>query len=163
LSSGGRGGERKKVPPKKGLGGIEREKEKRRDEEKESLLARIGWFSLPIVRFQLKLAAELEARLSGLTPSDSRSSGSEPKDFILKDPSAQSWLPDNSTLNTQTMPGLSMSGGGSGPILDEIGSVPAVNPDGTEWDFGDLFVVPAHWPKNLPSPCESTQVYQHSC
>lgn len=135
------------------LGGkaLEREKEKRRDEEKESLLARI---------------AELESRLAKMSPSvpspqqerqtsfsstsyntpESANSKSRPQQTISED-----FMPLDSTFTNQ-------SGFSTQQWQDEswnYASAPAstfADTNTANFDIAGLFLVPANWPPGLPSP-----------
>jgi hypothetical protein len=113
----------------------------------------------------LIVVAELESRLAGLTPTDSngRSSSGQmnPGDLL-----GQPWLSGEPAFDvSQAIPTTSVNGA-SGPMLQNLDGETADNPMagmGTEFDFGDLFLVPANWPKNLPSPCQSLQPVWTPC
>ena len=146
------GEERKKTASKKGVRGVEREKETRRDEEKDILLARIGQLLHQLKSYaSLTEVAELESRLSALTPPGSGSSGEKSRGDS-GDPTTKTWIMGDPDLGSQD---ISMNAAVQGlfegaEILPAFNSPTGVGPD---WDFGNLFLVPTHWPRNLPSPC----------
>ena len=103
------------------------------------------------------MIAELEGRLTVLTPPESTSSGSQSKEVNRASGASggQWWAPNDwsntPNPNTEDL----VVNDETVPIIPSLGSAANIdNPITTDWDFGSLFLVPAYWPKNLPSPCE---------
>ncbi|ORY29350.1 hypothetical protein BCR39DRAFT_532444 [Naematelia encephala] len=148
-SDGGRprdsDGARKKSSGKRiGETDYRREKDIRREEEREQLLARI---------------ADLESRLAGMTPSNSSASssrGAQPARVTAQANNAQVWVSDFETGgagNVTGAPGATGQVGSSSMWVPETTGDTLPNQNATpDWDFGGLFMVPLDWPKNLPSP-----------
>ena len=155
--------------PKRLERNLQREKDRRRDEDKETLLARI---------------AELEARLGGAAighrstePSRSGSSLAS-KSVGLESGASDRWMSEQPQMgypverktkaSDRTFNEWDVRQKEQNTSVDEVGfqvgldgsnstgnaSVADVGMD-PEWDFTSLFLLPAQWPKNLPTPCES--------
>lgn len=98
--------------------------------------------------------AELESRLSALTPTDSGSSGEKSRG-ISRDYTAQMWSMGDPGFS---LPDISMNAAGQGLFEGAADKLPASNSPSSvdpDWDFDNLFLVPLNWPRNLPSPCTS--------
>ena len=141
---------------------LEREKEKRRDEEKDSLLARIGMSGMRRRGSErMLMSAQLEARLEALSSSDR--SASQPASSHQANTSMQQSPNGWGDVSTNISPVVNASKGYTPPLQATVEDIsPLVEPTAlnpalpntSEFDFGNLFMVPAHWPYGLPSPCE---------
>jgi len=126
--------------------------------------------------------AQLESRLAGMAPSpmtagpspvsvlSSSNSLQQPSsitDFMAQPGPSQAWVPDQTTnqffdvtsftgIPNTNLPfpsppeGIQFDTAPSG--VNNWGASIVENVADQEWDLGGLFLTPANWPKNLPSP-----------
>lgn len=67
-----------------------------------------------------------------------------------------STLPTTHSSIIQEVPDISWSGGNQPLPSTGLDGMDGTN--GADYDFAELFMVPANWPRNLPSPCKSEPV-----
>ena len=158
-----------------GTGPGPKAKEKKLEEERDVLKLKIGELRELSTCAKADNPAELERRLAQATPSTTASSiSADPSGPQYKNTMDEYRLP---SFNDNTMPAQNtfvqpnqFQGNTtySGPQIEEVfdqawpsgintyaGATNNVvgNMD-LDWDVGGLFMVPANWPMNLPSPCK---------
>ena len=153
-------------------------KEKKLEEERDVLKLKIGESRRPCTCTEADCIAELERRLAQATPSTTASSiSADPSGPQYKNTMDEYRLP---SFNGNTIPAqntfvqsdqLQGNPTYNGPQIEEV--FDQAWPSGTntyagaannvvggmdlDWDVGGLFMVPANWPMNLPSPCKFIQ------
>jgi len=106
------------------------------------------------------ILAQLEARLEALSSSDRLAS--QPASSHHANTGQQQSPSGWGDISTDISPVINASKAYSPPLqatvedispLIEPTALNPILPNTSEFDFGNLFMVPAHWPYGLPSPC----------
>lgn len=109
------------------------------------------------------IIAELERRLAGLTPADSNSTSNLPS-IGGSQYSSPAGISHRQASGSSAAANITVDSFGSSHIhqpdiqqiwvQDNNKSTTVSNDMNNDWDLGGLFMVPANWPKQLPSACE---------